>query len=234
MIMENSNDPKGMFRTLDYVLNRKSPLPLPPSSSDYKLANDFVYFFHNRVKNIHKQLIAELQSSGLTREKEYPGYTTELTVFRSLSQDEVKKLILKSPTKSCSLDPIPTWLLKLCLEELLPAVITEIVNMSFEAGIMPHDFKLALLLPHLKKAGLDLLFPNYRPISNLPYVSKVSERSACFQIVDHLQLNGIYEKFQSAYTEGRNCATTSPERYHNGDGQAGSDISHSARYVSRF
>ena len=54
---------------------------------------------------------------------------------------------------------------------------------------------------------MDLLFSNYRPISNLAFLSKVIERSVCFQIVDHLKSNGLYEKFQSAYTEGRSCET---------------------------
>jgi hypothetical protein len=93
----------------------------------------------------------------------------ELTRFRPLSNDEVRKLILKSASKSCDLDPIPTWLLKHCLEELLP-VIAYIVNESFESGIVPLDFKLALLVPHLKRMGLELLFPNYRPISNLSFI----------------------------------------------------------------
>jgi hypothetical protein len=93
----------------------------------------------------------------------------ELTRFRPLSNDEVRKLILKSASKSCDLDPIPTWLLKHGLEELLP-VIAYIVNESFESGIVPLDFKLALLVPHLKRMGLELLFPNYRPISNLSFI----------------------------------------------------------------
>ncbi len=33
------------------------------------------------------------------------------------------------------------------------------------------------------------------------------ERSVCFQFVDHLKANGLYEKLQFAYTEGRSCAT---------------------------
>ncbi len=51
-----------------------------------------------------------------------------------------------------------------------------------------------------KKYELVLLFPNYRTISNLAFLSKAMERSVCFQIVDHF-------KFQSAYTEGHSCET---------------------------
>ncbi len=72
---------------------------------------------------------------------------------------------------------------------------------------MPADFKLAILLPLLKKLGLQLILPNYRPISNLPFVSKVVERSVSFQLVDHLKSDGLFEIFQSAYTEGRSPET---------------------------
>ena len=46
--------------------------------------------------------------------------------------------------------PIPTWLLKLCLSELLP-VITYIVNLSLSTSTVPYELKLALIIPLLKK-----------------------------------------------------------------------------------
>ncbi len=47
--------------------------------------------------------------------------------FLSVMIFVVKKLILKSPTKSCILDPIPAWLLKDCMNKLCP-LITNIIN----------------------------------------------------------------------------------------------------------
>ena len=42
--------------------------------------------------------------------------------FRCVSQYEVELLMKKSPAKSCELDPLPTWLLKKCNEEVLPVI----------------------------------------------------------------------------------------------------------------
>ena len=39
----------------------------------------------------------------------------------------------------------------------------------------PVAWKEALVLPLLKKPGLDILFTNFRPVSNLPFVSKLTE-----------------------------------------------------------
>ena len=87
MIMEQSDNPKGMFRSLNYILNQKSPSPLPPTTSNQKLANDFVYFFDSKIKTIHSKLDAELQSSGLMRIEDQPRFTTKLTSFRVISWD---------------------------------------------------------------------------------------------------------------------------------------------------
>ena len=80
------------------------------------------------------------------------------------------------PKKSCDLDPIPISVLYDCLDEIIPTV-TSIMNMSLSSGIVPQCFKHALVKPLLKTASLD---PNclkhYRPVSNLPFLSKVLER----------------------------------------------------------
>ena len=86
------------------------------------------------------------------------------------TEEEVKALIQKSPNKSCEFDPLPTWLLKECLDELLP-LITDIVNASMTAGSVPKDFKSAWNRPLLKKSGLDQnLLKSYMPVSNLPFI----------------------------------------------------------------
>ena len=56
-----------------------------------------------------------------------------LSSFAPATEAEIVKLINKSASKSCDLDPIPTWLLKLCLDPLLP-VITHIVNVSLSTS----------------------------------------------------------------------------------------------------
>ena len=61
---------------------------------------------------------------------------------------------MESPTKSCDFDPLPTWLLKQCLDVLVP-VITKIVNLSLSESVMPDDLKEAILLPLLNKILLD-------------------------------------------------------------------------------
>ena len=48
---------------------------------------------------------------------------------------------------------------------------------------------------------------SYRPVSNLPYVSKLLERVVCQQLVKHLNSHAFLDKFQSAYRPGHSCET---------------------------
>ena len=77
--------------------------------------------------------------------------------FSSLSQEEVHDLVRASSKKSCGLDPIPTKLLLDCLYVLLP-IITKMINYSLENGDFPAAWKNALVLPLLKKDGLEPIF----------------------------------------------------------------------------
>jgi hypothetical protein len=97
--------------------------------------------------------------------------------FRMVGCDEVRKFIMDSPTKSCAIDPIPTSLLKKVSDYLTPA-ITSIVNLSLYSGAFPHQFKNGLITPILKKPKLHReILENYRPITNLSFVSKLIERA---------------------------------------------------------
>ena len=67
---------------------------------------------------------------------------------------------------------------------LLP-VFTKIIYLSLESGVFADNWKCALVNPLLKKLGLDLVFKNFRPVSNPQYVSKFTERAVFNQVHDH-------------------------------------------------
>ena len=74
---------------------------------------------------------------------------------------------------------------------------------------MPNRLKDAMLTPILKKPQLDPEdLNNYRPISNLPYLSKLIERVVATQLVCNLETHLISEPFQSAYRKLHSTETT--------------------------
>ena len=76
-----------------------------------------------------------------------------LTVFTQITQDEIGKIISKSPTKSCLLDPLPTFLIKECIDILLPS-ITKLVNCSLREELVPDGFKKAVVTSLIKNKML--------------------------------------------------------------------------------
>ena len=125
--------------------------------------------------------------------------SSHLTEFTLVTSADVLQLIHKSASKSCGLDPIPTSLLK--EHAVTPApTITNIVNLSLLTGEVPAEIKQAVVTPLLKKSSLDPnILKNYRPVSNLSYISKLMEKVVAIQLSQHLLNNNLYEPYQSAY-----------------------------------
>ena len=126
--------------------------------------------------------------------------------FVMLNIDEVRKLVVKSASKCCELDPMPTQLLKQNIEIVLPT-ITRMINISLLEGKFTTNLKEALLRPLLKKMGLETILSNYHPVSNLAYISKLTEMAACDKIVHLAESSGNTELIQSAYRTRHSCVT---------------------------
>ena len=65
--------------------------------------------------------------------------------------EQVCTILQESSNASCRLDPVPTWLLKSCLDVLVPP-ITEVVNLSLLSGHVPENWRTAVVIPLLTKA----------------------------------------------------------------------------------
>ena len=142
----------------------------------------FVDYFWGKIKTIREDLIS------------IPNYTPtvnqvpKLKEFRTLEQREVNIIINSLSTKSCELDCLPTYLLKEILMSILP-LLTKIINVSLEQGTFTACWKVAIIRPLIKKVGLDLIANNYRPVSNLSFLSKVLGKAALDQIMEHCKQN---------------------------------------------
>ena len=126
--------------------------------------------------------------------------TRTLDSFIPLTESAVSKLIGCSPKKSCMFDPMSTPLVISRADVLLP-VITKMINLSLNSGEFANDWKCGLINPILKKPGLDLPYKNYRPVSNLQYVSKLTEKVVFNQVYDHMVSNAISPALQSSYKQ---------------------------------
>ena len=70
---------------------------------------------------------------------------------------------------------------------------------SLEQGVFPSVWKNTLVFPLLKKDGLEPIFKNYRPVSNLQFISKLTESAVAKQLQHHINMNNLFPSLQSSY-----------------------------------
>ena len=138
-------------------------------------------------------------------------------VFEPVTTSYIRDPISKSPITSCPLDPLPASVVRVCLDVLL-SHITAITNSSLSQAVFPYCFKQAVVCPLIKKQGISTEMSNYRPVSNLSFISKVIERVVTSQLIKHLEKNSLAERFQSAYKQYHSSTHACTQRYTYGYG----------------
>ena len=78
-----------------------------------------------------------------------------LADLQPCSTMDLERIIRSSPAKSCDLDPIPTFLLREFLDDLLPYIHT-MCNTSLSTGVLPSSQKRAIVTRRLKRKEMDL------------------------------------------------------------------------------
>ena len=169
IIKETNKNSKQLFKALDSLLGKKNKNQ-PAGTTDSQLAADFADFLLNKIDRIREEF------ANITAYQTNETDTPKLENFTPITQSQLEKTIKAMPTKSCQLNVIPMHQLKKVLGGCLPA-LTHIMNKSLETNHFCSEWKEALVKPLIKKkptAGLEK--SNYRPVSNLSFISKVAEK----------------------------------------------------------
>ena len=180
---------------------RKSESPIPDIKPLSLLVEGFNKFLHAKIAKIMDRLKLNQKTHNPNKLIE-DGYQTELRIgtLTPVSYMDVINMVKSVPPKSCDLDPIPTKILKNHIDALAHGIAI-IINTSFEHGYVCDSLKEAIIRPLLKSPKLDLVFPNFRPISNLAYLGKLPERFVSQQLMRYAELTDMMEPFQSAYRQ---------------------------------
>ena len=194
---------KQLFNVSNQLLRKSKPVVFPTDIPPNELPEQFSQYFSDKISDLREKLDS--------RHSQPPSFVVYdgpvFDEFSLVSEAYVLDLISQMPTKGCNLDPLPTDLVKECADDLVP-LLTSIINESLKAGVVPAQLKQAIVVPILKKSGLDSnILKNFRPISNLPFLSKILEKVVLGQLQQHLSDNMLLEVNQSAYRKGHSVET---------------------------
>lgn len=202
---ECGNNQREMYSLIKVFLPKQIANVYPDAENSIDLANKCNTFFVVKVSKI----VNALDESGVPLSpRETCIFTNDpLDKFVLVTDNEISKIISSSPNKSCALDPIPTSFIKQSVQSIAP-VFSAVINSSFKEGYVPSSLKSAIVTPILKKSGLDTqILKNYRPISNLSFLSKTMERVVANRLSEHLNKWNLLNVNQSAYREGHSTET---------------------------
>ena len=141
-IASNTGNPRKMWRSVSSVPKRdKCPSATFPLLTAEKLS----LFFKDKIDAVR----------AATANADPPVYSSSsikpLTGFRECTEEEVRRVLFRSPPKTCATDPIPTDVLLESIDIVLP-FITIMCNASPREGFLPASQKAAIITAHIEES----------------------------------------------------------------------------------
>ena len=197
---------KATYQVINHLLYKNQVKALPDIDDKQILANKFAKFFNEKISNLVKEIENSQTSNMLVTEVCNPECLS-LSKFTPVDSLYLQELINKTNNKFSSVDNIPPVLLDGIQKTLLNKILN-IVNLSLTEGIFPEPLKTGHITPVIKNAKGDInsLF-NYRPIFDLSFVSKLIEKCVLHQLQNHMEVNKLTFKLQSAFKKMHSCET---------------------------
>lgn len=125
--------------------------------------------------------------------------------FRGVGVDEVATAVLSVKSSAVGLDGIHPKFVRMILPAILPC-ISHVFNSIFTKCYFPLKWKEAKVIPVAKKSRPNAV-SDFRPISILPFFSKVMERLMHNQMFAYISRNNLLSEYQSGFRPKHSCVT---------------------------
>ncbi len=185
-VSKNHHRPKVLFSTIYAVLN--PVVDVFPDVSDLLRENFLSFFVEKTTRSRPQSPVTSHALSEITR------CSSTWSMFDLITLQTCKDIIDHLKSTFCPYDSIPSHFLKQMFDTIGPDLL------FLSTGTVPDCLKHASVTPLLKKQNLDVSdLVIFRPISNLPFISKILEKVVFTQLHSFLESNSLYETFQSGF-----------------------------------
>ena len=154
-----------------------------PTTNPEVIANSFNDFFVNVGKNLAENIKSDIDPLKYIANNLRSINTIQVT------EDKILSIISAMKNSAPGFDELPAFLMKQC-SKLFIKPLCHVLSLSIRQGVFPIELKLAKVLPIYKSDDKRQL-KNYRPISVLPFISKIFEKIVADSVIDFLEDNDI-------------------------------------------
>ena len=172
------------------------------------MADEFNRVFIEKVRNLKDKLNGPITLDPAVRLKVWldkkDEHIPELN-FHKLNEEDLMKYIKKlKGKKTAGYDTIDSFLLKSAAPHIKD-ILLHIVNLNIEKHFS-NIWKIQLIRPSFKKSDR-LIAENYRPVSNIPELSKIFEYAIFDQLIEHFLNNDLFHPNHHGFLPHHNTST---------------------------
>ena len=191
-LIKNITSQTNNHKTIDKIMVNDAEI-----TSDNEIAEIFNDYFSNIALNLDSR-IPHYPTSPMG----YLRNSVPHSIFlRPITSNECANIIDSLKNTSYNKDTLPVKIFKLA-KHILIEPIRYLINMSIENGVFPDVLKCANVTPIFKN-GDRCCVANYRPVSVLPYLSKIFEKCIANRVLGFIDSNKIITPNQFGFQKGK-------------------------------
>ena len=199
------NNAKKTFKTIILLTGQNKPrdqlIKLVNNENIITNETDIAEIMNNYFANVATTLDSKIPNTTLSP-LTYLNYDPHCSFFlHNTCDSEIVNIISNLKLTRSELNFLPVYVFKQ-LGIYLTYPLTKLINLCFRSGLFPSSLKIARITPIHKKGSKDLA-ENFRPISSLPYLSKLFERCIANRLISFFDSTSLLSKFQFGFQRGK-------------------------------
>ena len=215
MIWNNVNDylntSKKSFSNTPNIIIHDNKIHTAPRD----IANAINDAFLKKVKDLCEREDRIVEKDPKERLQNYLNERDEaIPVFdlKKIDKPKLRKLLKKRKgNRSCGIDYIDGYSIKLAAP-LIEDILLHLVNLTIEFSQYPHLWKVNKVSPQYKK-GDKTLGENWRPVTDIVFVSKLAEAAVYEQTEEHFSMNNLWHPNHHGFKANHSTATAISQIY---------------------
>ena len=179
----------------------KANLSFNLDNINYDTPEDICKAFKDYFSSVSKKLNESIGKTHVTFDKFLRDSPSSSFFVNPSSSVEVERIMASMKNKNAPITDIPSKIYKLAADKL-SYFISRLFNQSVQQGAFPQYLKIARIVP-IHKDGDTSNIKNYRPISILPFISKIFEKLMLVRLDKYFEVNNVLNDKQFGFRHDR-------------------------------